>query len=123
MTTALDIQLLPSEKSENIPFDWGKLTWFASRSLGNATEFTVGRCILKPGQSNPRHYHPNCTETLVVIQGKIRHTMTGGTQAEMKQDDTVTIPPKIWHNATNIGNEEAILFIVFSSADRETIGE
>jgi quercetin dioxygenase-like cupin family protein len=117
------IQLLSSEKSEKFDFDWGGLTWYASGSLGNSSELTVGSCRLNPGCSNPRHYHPNCSEILVVLQGNIRHTMADGTESEMKPGDTVTVPPNFWHRATNIGQSEALLFIVFSSANRQVVGE
>ena len=117
------IQLLSSEKAEKLDFDWGGLTWYASGSLGNTSELTVGSCRLNPGCSNPRHYHPNCSEILVVLQGNIRHTMADGTESEMKPGDTVTVPPNVWHRATNVGQSEALLFIVFSSADRQVVGE
>jgi quercetin dioxygenase-like cupin family protein len=117
------IQFVPSEQAEKLDFDWGGLNWYASGSLGNSSEVTVGSCRLRPGCSNPRHYHPNCSEILVVIQGHIRHTMADGAQAEMKPGDTVTVPPNVWHRATNLGPSEALLFIVFTSADRQTVGE
>ncbi len=117
------IQLLPATKSDNATFDWGRLTWFASAPLGNSDAMTIGRCVLAPGHSNPRHYHPNCSEVLVVIQGRIRHTAADDTEVEMGEGDTVTIPANTWHCATNIGDGEAVLFIAFSSPDRQTIGE
>jgi quercetin dioxygenase-like cupin family protein len=118
-----DIQLLPAARSEKLAFDWGELTWFASGPLGNSADLTVGRCVLKPGCSNPRHYHPNCSEILVVIKGRILHTIAGGGTAEMREGDTVNIPANIRHCAKNICDTEAVLFIAFSSAHRETIGE
>jgi len=118
-----DIQVLPLSKTQRQEFSWGNLTWFANRALGNSDEMTVGRCILKPGQTNGRHYHPNCSETLVVIQGRIRHSITGDQGAELGEGDTVVIPPNARHSATNIGQTDAVLFIAFSSADRQTIGE
>jgi mannose-6-phosphate isomerase-like protein (cupin superfamily) len=84
---------------------------------------TIGRCVLKPGMANPRHMHPNCSEVLVVMQGRIHHTGPGDTQVEMAVGDTVTIPAGVWHRAQNIGSEPAVLFIAFSSADRQTVGE
>lgn len=116
-----DIQILANPPA--IPFAWGELTWFADCARGNSTEMTIGRCVLKPGQGNPRHYHPNCTEILVVVHGRIEHSGPGGTKVEMREGDTVTIPPNVWHQATNLGDDEAILFIAFSSADRQTVGE
>lgn len=117
------IQLAPAEEAERFDFDWGSLTWYASGSIGNSDEVTVGSCRLRPGCSNPRHYHPNCSEILVVIQGLIRHTTADGTKSEMRPGDTVTILPNVWHQATNTGDSEALLFIVFTSADRQTVGE
>ena len=117
------IQLLPAPQSEKMDFPWGQLTWFANRALGNSEELTLGRCILKPGQGNPRHYHPNCSEILTVLKGRIRHTLSDESETEMNEGDTVSIPPNLWHQATNLGDTEAVLLIAFSSADRKTIGE
>jgi len=117
------IHVLPYSKTQRQEFAWGNLTWFANRALGNHDEMTVGRCTLKPGHANGRHYHPNCSETLVVVQGRIRHTIIGDEETELVEGDTVVIPPNVWHRATNVGPIDAILFIAFSSADRKTIGD
>ncbi len=101
-------------------FEWGTLTWHYSRELGNSETMTAGKCVLNPGCSNPRHYHPNCDEVLRVEQGKIRHTY-GDESFELKEGEMIQIPQDIRHNATNIGTIEAVMFICFSSADRETI--
>ena len=101
-------------------FEWGTLTWHYSRDLGNSETMTVGECLLNPGCSNPRHYHPNCAEVLRVEKGKIRHAY-GDQSFELNEGDMIHIPQYIRHNATNIGSTEAVMFICFSSADRETI--
>ncbi len=105
-----------------IPQPWGKLTWYVSGELGNSETMTVGEAVIKPGQQNPRHYHPNCDEVLHVVRGRILHTM-GTQQAEMTAGDTVSIPMGVRHNARNIGTEDAVLAISFSSAHRQVIGE
>jgi quercetin dioxygenase-like cupin family protein len=117
------IKIQPLNTMAIHPFEWGALTWYANRELGNSDEMTVGRCVLKPGKSNPRHYHPNCSEVLVVFKGRIRHTNEVGGETELNEGDTVTVPPNTWHCAKNIGIDEAVLFIAFSSGDRQTIGE
>ena len=119
-------RIIYQDASENDvkTFDWGELTWYASREKGNQEDMTIGRCVIKPGCSNPRHSHPNCSEVLVVAQGRISHTAEKGEgQVEMGPGDTISVPPHIAHNATNIGDEDAVLFIAFSSADREAEGE
>jgi quercetin dioxygenase-like cupin family protein len=101
---------------------WGRITWYASGPLGNSATMTVGEAVIRPGQENPRHYHPNCDEILHVMRGRILHSM-GTQQVEMTVGDTVSIPPGVRHNARNIGTEDAVLAISFSSAHREVIGE
>lgn len=115
------IHILEAKDATHAEQPWGSLTWFANRELGNSDEMTVGRCVLNPGEGNPRHYHPNCSEVLVVMQGRVEHTRDDGEMTEMNVGDTVSVPPNIWHQAKNIGDEEAVLFIAFSSADRQTI--
>ena len=118
------VSVLRTNECEVVGLDWGGLRWHASGSLGNSGEMTVGTARLKPGQANPRHYHPNCSEVLVVVSGGISHTLDAGEVAELGPGDTVTIPEGVSHKASNLSDsEEAVLFIVFSSADRQTVME
>ena len=117
------VTIVSAAQAEVMDFEWGQLTWFASAAQGNCKEMTVGRCILAPGCANPLHRHPNCTEVLVVQEGHIMHTIEEGKEIEMKAGDTITIPAHLPHRARNIGDTPAVLTIVFSSAQRETIGE
>lgn len=115
--------LKKSEESPAIHFDWGRLYWYASGPEGNSDAQTFGKCVLLPGQGNPRHLHPNCEEILHVAKGSIDHFVDGVGWIPMKEGDTITIAANIWHCARNTGDGEAELFISFSSEERETIGE
>lgn len=112
-----------SRKDDNkvITMPWGELRWFTSAELKNSRTMTTGMAIIKPGQTNPRHFHPNCEEILHVVSGKIRHTMNE-VSVEMTAGDTVAIPQGVLHNAANIGPDRAVLTISFSSAYREAVG-
>jgi len=114
--------VLPRAEALTEPQPWGKLEWFASRGLGNSISMTVGLATLNVGKANPVHRHPNCDEVLHVIQGHIMHRV-GDKEYEMHAGDTVTIPEGTLHNARNIGTEDALLSISFSSPDRIAIGE
>jgi quercetin dioxygenase-like cupin family protein len=105
-----------------LPQSWGTITWYVSRQLKNSDTMTIGQAVIKPGQENPRHFHPNCDEVLHVLKGRILHSMNERT-VEMRAGDTVSIPIGVKHNAKNIGTEDAVLAISFSSADREVVGE
>ena len=100
-------------------FDWGTLTWYANAPL-TETDYTLGFCKIKPGCNNPMHRHPDSSETLCVLKGKIRHT-AGADAYEMSEGDAITIPTGVAHNATNIGEEEAVLAIAFSTGERKTV--
>ena len=117
------IKLVRAEESQKAPADWGALTWYANAALGNSDQMTVGKCVIKPGKANPPHSHPNCYETLVVMEGQIEHMVEGGAYVPMSAGDTITIPANIRHQARNIGSRDAVMYIAFSSGTRETKGE
>ena len=56
------------------------------------------------------------------LQGHIMHIMNDVT-VDMRAGDVVSIPRGVMHNARNIGTEDAILMVSFSSADRLVVGE
>ena len=122
LRTIKDAIVTRSTDNKVIEYPWGHLAWYVSRELNNSDTMTVGEAVIKPGQENPRHFHPNCDEVLHVLKGHILHTM-GDKSVEMNEGDTVSIPAGVHHNAKNIGTENAVLAISFSSADRQAVGE
>jgi quercetin dioxygenase-like cupin family protein len=114
--------VVPAASDQVIQYPWGHLTWYVSHELNNSDTMTVGEAVIKPGRENPRHFHPNCDEVLHVIKGHILQTM-GDKSVEMNEGDTVSIPAGIRHNAKNIGTEDAVLAISYSSATRQVVGE
>jgi len=106
-----------------VPQTWGELTWYVSADQHSSATMTVGKCVLRPGQQNPRHFHPNCDEVLHVVSGTIVQSLEDGRAETMHAGDTVSIPAGVHHSAKNIGTEDAVLFIAFSSAHRQVVGE
>lgn len=115
--------LKTAAEQERMTFDWGELHWYAGAPGGNSDHQTVGRCILRPGAANPKHYHHNCEEILYVLDGTIEHFVDGQGWITMRTGDTITIAANVWHHARNVGSADAHLLICFSSPNRETIGE
>jgi quercetin dioxygenase-like cupin family protein len=99
-------------------FDWGDLTWRASAALGNSNQLTVGTCVLKAGFTNTRHVHADCDEILVVGKGSIAHTVSEGEEAILGPGDTISIPAGLPHSARNVGDEDAILTIIYPTGER-----
>lgn len=108
-----------SHEGELIDAPWGRLTWLASRKLGNSTSMTFGRVIIPANQTNPRHRHPNCDEILHLLSGRIEHSLEDR-KFILEPGDTISVPAGQWHNATALDGLDAEMVICFSSADRET---
>ncbi|MCR8669556.1 cupin domain-containing protein [Agrococcus sp. HG114] len=104
------------------PQPWGRLEWYVSAAIGNSEKLTVGLCVLDPGQANGRHWHPTSDEVLTVRKGSIIHTWNDQ-EFPMEEGDVISIPQGVVHNARNVGEGQAELSIVFSTAYRTTEGE
>lgn len=113
--------LLKSDATTTVDADWGRIRWYSSGALGNSSHVTVGSCVLRSGFSNPLHYHTTSEEVLIVVRGRIAHTLAGGDEVVMEPGDVITIPPEMPHQARNIGDEDAILTIVYPTADRDFV--
>jgi len=98
--------------------DWGSLEWVAGEELGNAEGITVGRVIIRKGQHNPRHSHPNCEEALLLLRGRLDHTY-GDERVVLEPGDTIVIAPGVAHNAVSVGEEDAEMIVAYSSGRRE----
>lgn len=102
-----------------LDFEWGRIVWLVSSGLGNSETMTFGRVTIKAGQANPVHRHPNCDEILHLLSGQLEHSLNGE-KFTMEAGDTISIPTGDWHNARATGDEDAVMLIAFSSADRQT---
>ncbi len=118
-----EIVIVRAGQSPTTSADWGALTWYANAGLGNSPDLTTGKCVIGPGRQNPVHSHPNCYELLTVMEGTIEHMVTGGGYTELRVGDTIAVPPGIRHNARNVGDGEAVLYLAYSSGTRQTRGE
>lgn len=101
---------------------WGSLRWLASREAGNAEGLTLGRVVIRRGQSNPRHCHPSCEEILYLLSGELEHTL-GSEAFTLRPGDTLAIPPGVFHNATSTGGEDAEMIVAYSTAERDFVLE
>lgn len=101
-------------------FDWGTLQWLCNGAIFPGTSQTFGICHLHPGAANPLHYHPNCEEILYVQQGRGKHLLDEQ-WVSVQPGSVVRIPLGMKHKLVNEGTDAMITFIVFSSADRQTV--
>ena len=101
---------------------WGSLRWLASREIGNVSNLTLGRVVIRRGQSNPRHAHPTCEEVLYLLAGRLEHTV-GEQTVTLRPGDTLAIPAGVFHNARSTGDEDADMIVTYSTGERDFVLE
>ena len=101
---------------------WGSLRWLANQDVGNAEGLTLGRVVIKRGQSNPRHCHPSSEEVLYLLTGRLEHTL-GGETFTLGPGDVLSIPPGVFHNARSTGDEDAEMIVAYSTGKRDFVLE
>jgi quercetin dioxygenase-like cupin family protein len=111
--------LLKKADIQTDAFPWGRLEWYARKSL-NGADITLGFCHIKPKMENAMHSHPNCDEVLYVVEGSIIHRLDGR-EIAMEKGDSLFIPQDAVHNAFNAGDSDAVLSIAFTTGDRKTL--
>ncbi|MFP4056456.1 MAG: cupin domain-containing protein [Candidatus Brocadiia bacterium] len=104
--------------AERIEEEWGSLTWLANRAIGNAEGLTLGRVVIQPGMSNPRHSHPNCQEALYLLRGTLEHSV-GDDTVVLEAGDTLVVGPGVPHDARNVREGPAEMIVAYSSGVRE----
>jgi quercetin dioxygenase-like cupin family protein len=97
---------------------WGRLTWLASSSIGNSGTQTLGRVVIKPGASNPRHYHATCQEILVLLTGRLEHAIADDTVV-LEPGDTLVIPRGVPHCARNVADVDAEMVVAYDTGERD----
>lgn len=105
---------------EKMPTGWGELNWKITDQAMPGTEMTFGTCLIKPGERNPLHAHPNCEEFLYVVSGACEHKL-GDEMVTLKAGDTIRIPRDVPHYARAVGNEPLFALIMFSSGKRQAV--
>lgn len=100
-------------------FGWGSLTWVSNAKVTGTENLTVGLVTMNPGQSNPKHSHPNCDEVLYMIQGEVDHSL-GGDMHHLKAGDFIVIPRGVPHDAVNTGTELVKMLVTYDTGVRET---
>ena len=105
-------------KSARVEEGWGSLTWLAGSSVGNSERLTVGRVVIKPGASNPRHYHAECEEVLALLTGRLDHAV-GAESVLLEPGDALVVPRGVAHSARNISEVDAEMIVVYDSGRRD----
>jgi quercetin dioxygenase-like cupin family protein len=80
----------------------------------------MGLVEIDAGASNPLHFHPNCDEALHLLEGQLDHRV-GERVVSMTVGDTIHVPVRVPHQATNTGSSTARMVIAYNTGRREMV--
>ncbi len=110
-------------KAAQLNEDWGSLSWLADEArVGNIEGLTLGRVVIKRGQSNPSHAHMTCAEALYLLAGRLEHTL-GDELIILEAGDTLIIPAGVYHHAVSTGDVDADMIVAYNSGTRDFVKE
>jgi quercetin dioxygenase-like cupin family protein len=107
-----------AQNGERVTTGWGELNWKITGNAVAGAEMTFGTCLIKPGERNPLHAHPNCEELLYVVSGSCEHRL-GDETVHLGAGDVIRIPRNVPHWARALGDEPVFALIIFSSSQRQ----
>ena len=115
----MEVNLRSARQAEEntIVEQWGQLMWLADAGRNGCEGLTLGRVIIRAGQSNPRHSHNNCDEVLYLMSGRLEHSFADET-VTMEPGDTLFVPAGVFHNAVSVGDVDADMIVAYSSGRR-----
>lgn len=101
-------------------FDWGSIQWMVTGQQHADGEITFGYVQIEPGQKNPRHYHPNSSEVLFLIEGELDHSL-GDENFHLTAGMSIFIPIGVEHDARNNGGITARMVVAYPTGDRQAV--
>jgi quercetin dioxygenase-like cupin family protein len=101
-------------------FAWGSIQWLCSNELFADANLTFGYVQIEPGRKNPRHYHPNSSEVLFLIEGELDHSV-GDHIFHLTAGKSIFIPLGVEHDARNPGSTTARMVVAYPTGDRQAV--
>ena len=97
--------------------EWGLLSLFANADTMGLETMTLGRVAIKAGRSNPLHLHPDCTEVLILLEGRLEHVV-GHETVSLEAGDVLAVPAGVAHRAQSVGDGDAHMIVAYTSGRR-----
>ncbi len=93
------------------------LRWLMEDAIEEDAGLSLARMTVDPDITSEAHRHPNCTETIHLLSGRVEQRR-GDDWIELEAGDTILIREGVTHQTRNIGTETADLMLAYSSGSR-----
>lgn len=93
------------------------MEWLMEDAIQKDAGLSMARMTVAASAVSELHAHPNCTEAIHVLSGRIEQRI-GDEWRKLDQGQTCLIPKGQMHQTRNIGTERAVLMLAYSSGSR-----
>jgi len=93
------------------------MEWLMEDAIQPGAGLSLARMTVAPGATSEAHRHPNCSETVHLLSGRIEQRR-GGDWLPLEAGDTLLIPAGAIHQTRNSGGDLAVMIIAYSSGSR-----
>lgn len=84
---------------------------YMGSAAGGAVQHSLAQITLPPGTGSPRHYHPVCEESYLILAGQGTVTIGGETRT-LVPGDAVAIPATVIHKIVNDSDANLVFLAV-----------
>jgi len=93
------------------------MQWLMEDAIDPQAGLSLARMTVAPGVTSPAHRHPDCSEAVHVLSGRIEQRR-GSDWLPLEPGETVLIPRGALHQTRNVGSEVAELMVAYSNGAR-----
>ncbi len=93
------------------------MDWLMEDAIEPGAGLSLARMTVAPGVTSEAHRHPNCTEAVHLLSGRVEQRR-GDVWVALLPGETLLIPQATVHQTRNTGTEPAVLMIAYSSGAR-----
>ena len=111
---------IPMNEALEVTLPHCVLHWHCHAENTPTRRLAIGSATFPKGGGHGRHRHPNAEEVILIVSGKALQGLRNE-EFEMSSGDAIHIPQNEVHYTRNIGDDELVILVAFSSADPETI--
>jgi mannose-6-phosphate isomerase-like protein (cupin superfamily) len=98
------------------------MEWLMEDAIDDRAGLSLARMSVDINVTSPLHHHPNCAETIYLLDGEIEQRI-GEKWIKMSAGDSAVVPRNSQHQSRNIGNVRAVMMVAYSAGKREYIAD
>jgi quercetin dioxygenase-like cupin family protein len=93
------------------------MEWLMEDTTDAQAGVSLARMTVEPGAISQAHRHPNCSEVVHLLAGRVQQRLDNH-WVTLNAGDTLLIPAGAVHQTRNRGDEQSVLMIAYSSGAR-----